>query len=176
MVAAETDDHVAFRYALPPTPLAGATMEIGHVAVTVELRMTGDLDVLAIAGPDDRTRALTALRTVAKGLMIRGLGSPTPSVSASAGHRFTQSHHDFKAPNTITFTGDCAVDFTHDAVAVHGTATYALAVTALPTADRPPINDDTASGWFLHHEKELASIGMVLLVAAPITPGRLTPR
>jgi hypothetical protein len=176
MVAAETDDHVAFRYALPPTPLASAAMEIGHVAVTVELRLTGDLDVLTTAGPDDRTRALTALRTVAKGLMIRGLGSPTPSVSASAGHRFTQSHHDFRAPNTITFTGDCTIGFTHKAVTIQGTATYALAVTALPTADRTPIPDDTASGWFLHHEKELASIGMVLLVAAPITPGRLTPR
>ena len=174
MNAAEMDDHVAFRYALPPTPLASAAMEIGHVAVTVELRLTGDLDVQTIAGPDDRTRALTALRTVAKGLMIRGLGSPTPSVSASAGHSFTQSHHDFRAPNTITFTGDCRIDFTQEAATVQGEATYALAVTALPTADRPPTNDDTANGWFLHHEKELASIGMVLLVAAPITPGRLT--
>lgn len=171
MVAAENYDHLAFRYALPPTPLASAAVEIGHVAVTVELRLAGDLDVV---GAVDRTHALAALRTVAKGLMIRGLGSPSPSVSAAAGHRFTQSHHDFHAPNSITFAGDCAIDFTHDGATIHGTATYALTVTALPTGDRPPTADDTAQGWFLHHEKELASIGMVLLVAAPVTPGRLT--
>jgi hypothetical protein len=174
--AAETGDHVAFRYALPPTPVAGAAVEIGHVAVTVELRMAGDLEVLADTGPDDRTRALTALRTVAKGLMIRGLGSPAPSVSATAGHEFVQRHHDFRAPNTVTFTGDCAIGYTRQGVAVHGTATYALAVTALPAGDRTPVADDTERGWFLRHEKELASIGMVLLVAAPITPGRLTSR
>jgi hypothetical protein len=172
MVAAETGDSVAFRYALPPTPLASADVEIGYVAVTIELRLSGDLDVLTATA--DRTRALTAVRCVAKGLMIRGLGSPAPSVSASAGHRFTQSHHDFRAPNTVTFAGDCAIDFTHRAVAVRGAAAYALTVTAMPTADHAPTDDDTESGWFLRHEKELASIGMVLLVAAPVTPGRLT--
>lgn len=173
MVAAEQYDPVAFRYALPPTPLASAAVEISHVAVTVELRLAGDLDVL---GSTDRTHALAALRTVAKGLMIRGLGSPAPSVSASGGHRFTQRHHDFRAPNTVTFAGDCAIDFTHDAVTIRGTTDYALAVTALPAGDHTPVEDDTERGWFLRHEKELASIGMVLLVAAPITPGRLTER
>lgn len=173
MVAAENYEQVAFRYALPPTPLASAAVEIGHVAVTLELRLAGDLDVL---GSADRPHALAALRTVAKGLMIRGLGSPAPGVSASAGHRFTQSHHDFHAPNSVTFAGDCAIDFTHDGATIRGAATYALAVTALPTGDRAPADDDTAQGWFLRHEKELASIGIVLLVAAPVTPGRLTPR
>lgn len=168
MIAAE--DHVPFRYALPPTPVAGAAVEIGHVAVTVELRLTGDLDVLTTA-PADRTRALAALRTVAKGLMIRGLGSPAPSVSATAGHRFTQRHHDFRTPDTVTFAGDCVIGFTHQAVTVQGTTTYALTVTA--ASDHT--TDDNARTWFLRHEKELASIGMVLLVAAPITPGGLTP-
>ncbi|MGB3438551.1 MAG: hypothetical protein WBA97_07330 [Actinophytocola sp.] len=176
MTAAETGDHVVFRYALPPTPAAGAEVEIGHVAVTVELRLAGDLDVLAAGGPDDRARALAALATVAKGLMIRGLGSAAPSVSATAGHVFTQLHHDFRAPNTVTFAGDCAIGFTHHGVSVRGTASYALAVTALPTGDRVPAEDGTERGWFLRHEKELASIGIVLLVAAPVTPGRLTPR
>jgi len=176
MTAAETGDHVVFRYALPPAPVAGAAVEIGHVAVTVELRLAGDLDVLAAAGPDDRPRALAALRTVAKGLMIRGLGSAAPSVSATAGHVFTQRHHDFRAPNTVTFAGDCAIGFTRQGVSVHGAASYALAVTALPAGGRVPVDDGTERGWFLRHEKELASIGMVLLVAAPITPGGLTPR
>lgn len=179
MTAAKTDDHATFRYTLPATPVASAAVEIGHVAVTVTLRLTGDLDVSATPGPGDRTRALTALRTVAKGLMIRGLGSPTPSVSAIAGHLFTQRHHDFRAPNTVTFAGDCDIGFTVDGdglpVSVTGTSAYALAVTALPTGDHAPVDDDTEHGWFLRHEKELASIGMVLLVAAPITPGGLTP-
>lgn len=176
--AAETGDHVAFRYALPPGPVASAAVEIGHVAVTVELRLAGDLDVLVDAGPDDRTRALTALRTVAKGLMIRGLGSPAPSVSAAAGHEFIQRHHEFRAPNTVTFAGDCVIGYTGEAVAVRGAATYALAVTALPVDDRvhtDRVHTDDERGWFLRHEKELASIGIVLLVAAPITPGRLLP-
>lgn len=167
MTAAETGDHVPFRYALPVTPVAGAAVKIGHVTVTVELRLTGDLDVLATA-PADRPRALTALRTVAKGLMIRGLGSPAPSVSATAGHVFTQRHHDFRAPDTVTFTGDCAIGFTQQTVTVRGEATYALTVTA--ASDHTTDDDRT---WFLRHEKELASIGMVLLVAAPITPGGL---
>ncbi|MBB4910224.1 hypothetical protein [Actinophytocola algeriensis] len=174
MTAAESGDHVPFRYALPPTPVAGAAVEIDHVAVTVELRLTGDLDVLTTA-PADRTRALAALRTVAKGLMIRGLGSPAPSVSATAGHRFTQRHHDFRTPDTVTFTGDCVIGFTQQSVTVHGEATYALTVTA---ASAHATDDDTGNArtWFLRHEKELAAIGMVLLIAAPITPGRLSPR
>jgi hypothetical protein len=175
MTAQEAADHVLFRYALPPTPVAGATAQIGHVAVTVELRLSGELEVLTAPGPDDRPRALAAVRSVAKGLMIRGLGSPAPSVTAAAGHAFAQRHHDFRAPNAVTFVGDCAIGFTWQTVSVRGAATYALAVTALPADDRVPVDDD-ARTWFLRHEKELASIGMVLLVAAPITPGRLTPR
>lgn len=172
--AAETGDHVAFRYALPPGPVASAAVEIGHVAVTIELRLAGDLDVLVDEGPDDRTRALTALRTVAKGLMVRGLGSPAPSVSAAAGHEFIQRHHEFRAPNTVTFAGDCVIGYTGADVAVRGAAAYALAVTALPVDGRV-LPDDDEGGWFLRHEKELASIGIVLLVAAPIAPKRLVP-
>ncbi|MFC4856154.1 hypothetical protein [Actinophytocola glycyrrhizae] len=170
MTAAETGDHVPLHYALPSTPVAGAAVEIDHVAVTVELRLTGDLDVLA-AAPADRGDALAALRTVAKGLMIRGLGSPAPSVSATAGHRFTQRHHDFHTPDTVTFAGDCVIGFTQHAVTVQGTADYALTVTAASDHATP---GDSARTWFLRHEKELASIGMVLLVAAPIQPNRLT--
>ena len=120
---------------------------------------------------EDATRAgaLAALRAVAKGLMVRELGSATPSVSASAGHLFTQRHHDFRAPDTVTFAGDCAVDFTqhHDGVAitVRGQVGYLLEV----TAQRPP-SAAASRGWFRRHEKELASIGLVLLVAVPVTP------
>jgi hypothetical protein len=182
---------VAFTYALPAEPVAGAAVDIGHVTVTIGLLLTGDLEVLAGPGPVDagrtadtgrtadvgriadagRTAALAALGTVAKGVMIRGLGSATPSVTA-AGHRFTQRHHDFRAPNTVISAGDCAIDITgrHDGVAVtvSGQVDYALEV----TAERPP-SATAPRGWFRRHEKELASIGLVLLVATPIAPVRL---
>lgn len=163
-----------FRYTLPSRPVAAAAVDIGHVAVTIGLRLSGELSVQAepTAGDVTRDGALTALGAVAKGMMIRGLGSATPSISAAAGHRFTQRHHDFRAPNTVTFGGDCAIGFTqrHDgaAVTVSGQLGYSLEV----TAERPP-SATAPRGWFRRHEKELASIGLVLLVAVPITPYRL---
>jgi hypothetical protein len=166
---------VTFRYALPSGPVAGAAVDIGHVAVTIALLLSGELEVLAGPAADDTTRAgvLAALGAVAKGVMIRGLGSATPSITASAGHRFTQRHHDFRAPNTVIAAGDCAVDFTqrHDGVAVtvSGQIAYSLEV----TAERPP-SATAPRGWFRRHEKELASIGLVLLVAVPVDDGNLT--
>jgi len=166
---------VAFRYTLPSGPVAGAAVDIGHVAVTIALLLTGELDVLAGPAADDTTRAgvLGALGAVAKGVMIRGLGSATPSITASAGHRFTQRHHDFRAPNTVIAAGDCAVDLTSRhggvAVTVSGQVAYSLEV----TAERPP-SATAPRGWFRRHEKELASIGLVLLVATPVEDGDLT--
>jgi hypothetical protein len=177
--AVEAGERVSFRYTLPTGPVAGAAVDIGHVAVGIELVLTGELDVVAVAADRDAPRAgaLTALRAMAKGLMIRGLGSPTPGISATAGHRFTQRRHDFRAPNTITFAGDCVVDFTQRgngvAVAVTGAVDYSLAITA---AGSRAAATDTSRSWFQHHEKELASIGMVVLVAVPIAPTQLIPR
>jgi hypothetical protein len=177
--AVEAGERVSFRYTLPTAPVAGAAVEISHVAVGIELVLSGELDVVAVAEDRDAPRAgaLTALRAMAKGLMIRGLGSPTPSISATAGHRFTQRRHDFRAPNTITFAGDCVVDFTQRGkgitVAVTGDVGYSLAVTA---AGARTAATDTSRSWFQHHEKELASIGMVVLVAVPIAPAHLVAR
>lgn len=165
---------VTFRYVLPSGPVAGAAVDIGHVAVTIGLFLTGELDVLVGQAADDacRTGALAALGAVAKGVMIRGLGSSTPSITTSAGHQFTQRHHDFRAPNTVIAAGDCAVDFTHRydgaAVTVSGQVAYSLEV----TAERPP-SATAPRGWFRRHEKELASIGLVLLVAVPVEPALL---
>jgi hypothetical protein len=167
--------HAAFQYTLPSGPVAGTAVDIGHVAVTIGLLLAGDLEVLTSPAPRDTTyaAALAALGTVAKGVMIRGLGSATPSVSASAGHRFTQRRHDFRAPNTVISAGDCVVDYTtrHDGVTVtvSGQLAYSLEV----TAERPP-SARAPKGWFRRHEKELASIGLVLLVAVPVTPACLT--
>ena len=190
---------VVFAYALPDGPVAGAAVDIGHVTVTIGLLLTGDLEVLAGSGPADvgrvaggrvraggrvdagpvdagwadvgRVAALAALGAVAKGVMIRGLGSATPRVTA-AGHRFTQRHHDFRAPNTVISGGECVIDIAGRhagvAVTVSGQVDYALEV----TAERPP-SATAPRGWFRRHEKELASIGLVLLVATPIAPVRL---
>lgn len=171
---------VEFRYVLPDGVVAGTAVEIGHVSVTVGLSLSGELDVVVrgVAEEDDgvaRTGALAALGSVAKGMMIRGLESASPSVSAAAGHSFVQRHHDFRAPNTVVFGGDCGVDFSQQqggvAVSVSGQVGYTLEV----TAERPP-SATAPRGWFRRHEKELASIGMVLLVAVPISPQRLTRR
>ncbi|TDV46190.1 hypothetical protein CLV71_111148 [Actinophytocola oryzae] len=165
----------AYRYTLPAGPVAGTAVDIGHVTVTIGLLLTGELEVLVASAPAEvsRAAALAAVGAVARGVMIRDLGSATPSVSAAAGHLFTQRHHDFRAPNTVTSTGDCAVDFTHraDAVAVtvSGELTYSLEV----TAERPP-SARAPQGWFRRHEKELASIGLLLLVAVPVVPAHLT--
>src|SRR6266498_763074 len=116
-MAALPDPSLAmFRYALPDGTVAGTAVDIGHVTVTIGLLLTGELEVLAGPGDPDESRAaaLSALGMVARGVMIRGLGSATPSISASAGHRFNQRHHDFRAPNTVTSTGDCDVEFTND--------------------------------------------------------------
>lgn len=156
-----------FRYTFPAGPVAGTAVDIGHVAVTIGLLLTGELEVRAPDG-DDGGAALAALGAVAKGVMIRGLGSATPSVSAAAGHRFTQRHHDFRAPNTVTSAGDCDIDFTHLHASVRGRVTYSLEV----TAERPP-EARAPRGWFRRHEKELASIGLLLLVAVPVAPERL---
>jgi hypothetical protein len=166
---------VEFRYVLSGVPVAGAALEIGHVAVTIGLSLAGELDVVVDAADVERARvgALDALGSVAKGMMIRGLGSATPTISAAAGHRFTQLHHDFRAPNTVTAEGDCVVDFERRydeaTVTVSGQVGYSLEV----TAERPP-SATAPRGWFRRHEKELASIGMVLLVAAPVAPGQLS--
>jgi hypothetical protein len=75
----------------------------------------------------------------------------------------------------VTFAGDCVIDFTQDrAVTVRGDTRYSLEVTALHATKGH--TSDGARGWFLQHEKELAAIGLVLLVAVPVPPGRLTAR
>jgi hypothetical protein len=163
----------AFQYTFPAGPVAGTAVDIGHVAVTIGLLLTGELSVGPVGV--SREAALAALGGVAKGVSIRGLGSTTPSASAAAGHRFTQRHHDFRAPSTAISSGDCIVDFTHRfegmPVTVTGNVGYAVEV----TAERPP-SATAPRGWFRRHEKELASIGLVLLVAVPIAPARLTTR
>jgi hypothetical protein len=191
MAMGDTEVHVgmdlppaALRYALPTTPVATAAVDIGHVGVQFELFLSGELAIDATpvpAGTDQRAvRACTlkALRAMAKGLMVSGVGSYSPTIGSPAG-AFNQVGYRFQAPNTMTFLGTCSIDFAQrcdtGTVSVTGDVRYSLDVTAMPSDGRPlEANESTqARAWFLRHEEELASIGVVVLVAVPIAPGQL---
>jgi hypothetical protein len=173
----------AFRYALPTTPIATAAVDIGHVGVQFELFLAGDLAITHAPYSDDiedgdvRACTLKALRAMAKGLMISGVGSYSPTISSTARHMFSQVGYRFQAPNTMTFAGDCTIEFAQPGesgtVSVAGDLRYSLDVTAMPADGRLTAPPDQARAWFLRHEQELASIGMVVLVAVPIAPGQL---
>src|SRR2546421_4365505 len=175
---------IALRYSLPSTPVATAAVDIGHVGVQFELFLLGELAISATPrNPRTEPRAvracpLKALRTMAKGLMVSGIGSYSPTIGSASGHAFTQVGYRFQAPNTMTFVGGCAIDFTQRCdcgmVSVAGNVRYSLDVTAMPSDGRPlEVSEPTqARAWFLRHEEELASIGVVVLVAVPIAPGQ----
>jgi hypothetical protein len=181
--ASSRERNPALRYALPTTPVATASVDIGHVGVQFELFLTGELavDVEPLRHPADdravRACTLKALRAMAKGLMVSGIGSYSPTISSGAGHTFTQVGYRFQAPNTMTFGGTCEIGFSQHCecgtVVVGGEVRYSLDVTAMPSDGRPVEVTEQARAWFLRHEQELASIGVVVLVAVPIAPGQL---
>jgi hypothetical protein len=177
--------HPGFRYEFPETAVATASADIGHVAVRVEVFLTGELDIGTTtpqaAADTGRWRACTlkALRAMTSGLMVTGLGTYAPGIMSGAGLRFTQTGHQFRAPNTMTFAGTCAIGFVHatdcGSITVAGDVRYSLNVTA--TASNGLAQDVAepahGGGWFVRHDEELASIGAVVLVAVPIAPSQL---
>lgn len=172
-----------FRYTLPATPVASAAVDIGQLGIRIDLVLTGDLDVTGSAATGEstveavRACALKAVRGMARGVMVRGLGSPSPAVTSTAGHVFTQLRHDFPAATTVAFAGRCEVEFGRRCeraeVSVRGTTDYSLEVTVLATSGKPVAAPADGRNWFVRHDRELASIGMVVLVAVPIAPARL---
>jgi hypothetical protein len=176
-----------FRYAFPETPVATASADIGHVGVRVEVFLAGELDIAATTphspGETGRLRACTlkALRAMTSGLMVTGLGSYSPAIKSSAGLRFNQTAHQFRAPNTMAFAGDCSIDFARrcdvGTVLVGGDVRYSLEVTAGPVNGQlDGAGPGKPNAWFVRHEQELASIGMVVLVGVPVAPSRLVRR
>jgi hypothetical protein len=173
----------AYRYTLPTTPAATASVDIGHVGVQFELFFDGELaiDAEPLHGPADdralRACTLKALRAMARGLMVSGIGSYSPNVNSAAGHTFAQVGYRFQAPNTMTFAGTCSIDFGQHCdcgtVVVRGEVQYCLDVTAMPSDGRRFDSAEQPRAWFLRHEEELASIGVVVLMAVPIAPGQL---
>jgi len=182
---ADTVQYRAFRYTMPSAAVASASVDIGHVGVQFELFLHGGLDITATIprAPVDhravRACTLKALRAMAKGLMVGGIGSYSPSIASGAGHRFQQNGYTFREPNTMTFAGDCSIDFAQRCecgiVTVTGELSYSLDVTAMPSDGRmtETAGSTQTKAWFLRHEEELASIGVVVLVAVPIAPGQL---
>jgi hypothetical protein len=180
-----TDREPMFRYMLPSTLVATAAVDIGHVGVKIELLGDGELAVTADRRhptADTRTvRActLTALRSMAKGLMVTGLGTYAPAITSGAGHRFIQTGHQFRAPSTRTFAGACSINYVHAGdcgpITVAGEVRYSLNVTATALNSRVQDVAEPAhgGGWFARHDEEIASIGAVVLVAVPIAPGQL---
>lgn len=182
-----TRDAPSFRYRLPETPVATASADIGHVSVRVELFLTGELEISTSPrrAPAEtgalRACTLKALRAMSRGLMVTGLGSYTPGITSSAGNRFGQTGYQFRAPNTMAFTGGCGIGFARHCecgtVTVTGEVGYSLDVTAVPLGTRLAEQGRTEQGaWFLRYEQELASIGMLVLAGVPIAPGRLVGR
>lgn len=173
----------AFRYTLPDTPIAAASVDIGHIAVAVSLTLDGDLDVTTTTAVDAavtevRTRSLAVLRDVATGVMVGGIGSTTPRVTAGAGHVFTQAGRTFRPPNRVAFTGRCAVGYVRGDVRVSGEVGYALEVSARPNhADGSSWDGSPdARTWFVRHDHELSAVGVMVLVAVPFAPGPLVSR
>ncbi len=176
-----------FRYALPATPVARAAVDIGQLGIQIDLVLSGDLDVTGTGSGDEsagespvadvRACAVKALRGMASGVMVRGLGSPSPAITSTAGHVFTQLRHDFPAATTVAFAGRCEIDFNRRCecaeVGVRGTTDYSLEVTVLASSGKPVAVPENGRNWFVRHDRELASIGMVVLVAVPIAPARL---
>jgi hypothetical protein len=126
-----------------------------------------------------RACTLKALRAMAKGLMVTGAGSYSPSIGSAAGHAFSQSGYRFTEPNTMAFAGSCTINFGQrcdcGTVTVSGEPRYSLEVTALPADGRTAesAGSGQAGAWFVRHEQELASIGVAVLVTVPIAPGQL---
>jgi hypothetical protein len=174
-----------FRYTLPATPVACAAVDIGQLGIRIDLVLTGDLDVTGISSGSNvdsvRACALKAVRGMASGVMVRGLGSASPAVTSTAGHAFTQLRHEFPATTTVAFAGRCEIDFDRGCdraeVSVRGATDYSLEVTVLSTvgtsAGEQAAGQANGRNWFVRHDGALASIGMVVLVAVPIAPARL---
>src|SRR3982074_3523482 len=137
----------ALRYTLPTTPVATAAVDIVHAGVQVELFLGGELAISATPRrpvPDARAvRACTlkALRAMAKGLMVSGIGSYSPTLAPARGDAFKPGGYRFQPPNTMTFVGSCSINFAQRCdcatVSVTGDVRYSLDVTAMPSDGRP---------------------------------------
>lgn len=160
---------VGFRYRLPRAPVARTTVDIGQIEVRVVLSLDGEVDV----GGAAREPCLAAVRELGAGVMVGGVGDPSPRITAGAGHRFTQTTRSFRVPDTAVSAGVCEVDFVRADVRVAGQPRYRLAVSARPRLDAGIPAWDGARAWLLRHDQELSAIGMVVLAAVPVSPDRL---
>src|SRR5882724_13648107 len=131
---------MSFRFTLPDSPIAAASADIGHVAVSLALSLRGHVDVVS-PSPDE---ARPVLDRISEGVFVSGLDTEAPSVTCTARHRFTQDGTTFVGPSTMVFSGDGVIDFAQDSVEVTGDVEYRLAVTVAPHNRDPEIHPDAS--------------------------------
>jgi hypothetical protein len=150
---------MSFRFTLPDSPIAAASADIGHVAVSLALSLRGHVEVESPSTDEARP----VLDRISEGVFVSGLGTEVPSVTCTARHLFTQDGATFVGPSTMVFSGDGIIDFAQDSVEITGDVEYQLAVTVAPHNREPEIHPD-ASAWFSRNGGTLASIGAIVLI------------
>jgi hypothetical protein len=150
---------MSFRFTLPDSPIAAASADIGHVAVSLALTLAGDVQVVSPSPAEARP----VLDRISEGVFVSGLGTECPSVTSTARHQFTQAGVTFVGPSTMVFTGGSVIDYAQDGVEITGDVSYQLAVTVAPHNREPEVHPD-ASAWFSGNGGTLASIGAIVLI------------
>nr|WP_157528011.1 hypothetical protein [Kibdelosporangium sp. MJ126-NF4]CEL17015.1 hypothetical protein [Kibdelosporangium sp. MJ126-NF4]CTQ91755.1 hypothetical protein [Kibdelosporangium sp. MJ126-NF4] len=148
------------RYTLPDTPIAAATADIGHVAVELELTLTGQVTV---DGPFS-SADLATLNRISEGVVVSRLDTESPSVTCPAGHHFTQRGTTFLHPVTMVFHGSSVIDFGYEQAVVTGEVDYRLAVKVSPHNREPEPHVDPDQ-WYSRNGGTLASIGAIVLIS-----------
>ncbi|TCO56557.1 hypothetical protein [Actinocrispum wychmicini] len=155
---------MSFRFTLPDAPIAAASADIGHVAVSLALTLAGD--VLVVSPSLDEARPV--LDRISEGVFVSGLGTESPSVTSTVRHSFTQDGTVFMGPSTMVFTGASVIDYAQDGVEITGDVAYRLAVTVAPH-NREPENHADAQTWFARNGGTLASIGAIVLIGRSLS-------
>ena len=157
---------MSFRFTLPDSPIAAASADIGHVAVSLALTLAGDVHVVCPSMDEARP----VLDRISEGVFVSGLGTDAPSVTCTARHSFTQDGTVFDGPSTMVFTGGSVIDYAQDGVEITGEVTYQLAVTVAPH-NREPVAHPDAAAWFSRNGGTLASIGAIVLIGRSVSVG-----
>jgi hypothetical protein len=174
----------AFSYNLPSIPLAEARFDTPEAHVEVALTLRGDVTITFPNAPAGitldqegwRLQAQTALHGVTEGLEVDGIGSGSPSISATFGNEFHQTGLKLTPPNKMSFTGQSTVSYEiqceHTEAHVEGSVEYELEVEVTPHRQSDPAPTDEHS-WLSRHSGTLLGVGalaLVVVVAVALAP------
>ena len=138
----------AFRYNLPPVPLASAHIETPQASIDVNLSMIGNVSVTFPNAPKGvstdidaggwRLEATSALGGLTEGIRVNGIGTQSPSIGFTLGTGYDQTEIRFIPPNTMAFRGQAKVAYTKPSplgpVQVQGQPGVELRVTRDPAS------------------------------------------